>query len=78
QVEEEQGERINNTVLNDGVLADRKGLNKQGGGLSLGALPERDKELIGIVAKIGGDFIAVSFCRNAQAMNDARDIARSH
>ncbi|MBA0351362.1 pyruvate kinase [Stenotrophomonas maltophilia] len=73
-----QGERIINTVLNDGVLSDRKGLNKQGGGLSLGALTERDKELIGIVAKIGVDFIAVSFCRNAQDMNDARDIARSH
>ena len=78
QVVEVQGERIVNTVLNDGVLSDRKGLNKQGGGLSLGALTERDKELIGIVAKIGVDFIAVSFCRNAQDMNDARDIARSH
>lgn len=78
QVVEVQGDRIVNTVLNDGVLSDRKGLNKQGGGLSLGALTERDKELIGIVAKIGVDFIAVSFCRNAQDMNDARDIARSH
>jgi len=78
QVLEVQGERIINTVLNDGVLSDRKGLNKQGGGLSLGALTERDKELIGIVAKIGVDFIAVSFCRNAQDMNDARAIAESH
>ena len=78
QVVEVQGERIVNTVLNDGVLSDRKGLNKQGGGLSLGALTERDKELIGIAAKIGVDFIAVSFCRNAQDMNDARAIARSH
>src|SRR5690606_35944011 len=49
RVVEVQGERIINTVLNDGVLSDRKGLNKQGGGLSLGALTERDKELIGIV-----------------------------
>ena len=78
QVTEVQGERIINTVLNDGVLSDRKGLNKQGGGLSLGALTERDKELIGIVAKIGVDFIAVSFCRNAQDMNDARAIAQQH
>ncbi|HBK45972.1 MAG TPA: pyruvate kinase, partial [Xanthomonadaceae bacterium] len=78
KVIEVQGERIVSTVLNDGVLSDRKGLNKQGGGLSLGALTERDKELIGIVAKIGVDFIAVSFCRNAQDMNDAREIARQH
>ncbi|MGM3214168.1 pyruvate kinase, partial [Klebsiella pneumoniae] len=59
QVVEVQGDRIVNTVFNDGVLSDHKGLNKQGGGLSLGALTERDKELIGIVAKIGVDFIAV-------------------
>ncbi len=78
QVVEVQGDRIINTVLNDGALSDRKGLNKQGGGLSLGALTERDKELIGIVAKIGVDFIAVSFCRNAQDMNDAREIALQH
>ncbi|MDZ3797482.1 MAG: pyruvate kinase [Xanthomonadales bacterium] len=78
QVVEVQGERIVCSVLNDGVLSDRKGLNKQGGGLSLGALTERDKELIGIAARIGVDFIAVSFCRNAQDMNDARAIARAH
>ncbi|MFT4257160.1 MAG: pyruvate kinase [Pseudoxanthomonas sp.] len=78
QVQAVEGERIVNTVLNDGVLSDRKGLNKQGGGLSLGALTERDKELIGIVAQIGVDFIAVSFCRNAEDMNEARRIAREH
>ncbi|WP_028928087.1 pyruvate kinase [Pseudoxanthomonas suwonensis] len=78
QVAEVQGERIVTTVLNDGVLSDRKGLNKQGGGLSLGALTERDRELIGIAAKIGVDFIAVSFCRNAEDMNEARRIAREH
>jgi len=78
RVEAVEGERIVNTVLNDGVLSDRKGLNKQGGGLSLGALTERDKELIGIVAEIGVDFIAVSFCRNAEDMNEARRIAREH
>ena len=76
RVEQVEGERIITTVLNDGVLSDRKGLNKLGGGLSLGALTERDKELIAIVAEIGVDFIAVSFCRNAEDMNEARRIAR--
>ena len=38
RVEQVEGERIITTVLNDGVLSDRKGLNKLGGGLSLGAL----------------------------------------
>ena len=61
QVVEVQGERIVCSVLNDGVLSDRKGLNKQGGGLSLGALTESDKELNWIADQIGVDFIAVFF-----------------
>ncbi|WP_242101348.1 pyruvate kinase [Lysobacter sp. M2-1] len=78
QVESIEGERIATRVLNDSALSNRKGLNKQGGGLSLGALTEHDETLIGVAAQIGVDFIAVSFCRNAQDMHDARRIARSH
>lgn len=76
QVERVEGARVVTTVLNDGVLSDRKGLNKRGGGLSLGALTERDRELIGIAAGIGVDFIAVSFCRDATDMAEARELAR--
>jgi pyruvate kinase len=65
RIESVQGERIVTTVLNDGALSDRKGLNRLGGGLSLGALTDRDRELIGVAAKLGAEFIAVSFCRNA-------------
>ncbi len=64
-------------MLTDGVLSDRKGLNKQGDGLSLGALTDRDKELIVVAAELGADFIAVSFCRTAQDIHDARAIARA-
>ena len=78
QVERVAGERIITTVLNDSVLSDRKGLNRLGGGLSLGALTDRDRELIGVAAGMQADFIAVSFCRNAADMNEARAIARSH
>ena len=78
QVDAVDGERIVTTVLNDSTLSNRKGLNKQGGGLSLGALTEHDKTLIAVAAQIGVDFIAVSFCRNAQDMHDARAVARAH
>ena len=78
RVERVEGERIVTTVLHDGVLSDRKGLNRQGGGLSLGALTDRDRELIGVAARLGADFIAVSFCRNAADMEEARAIAREH
>lgn len=78
QVERIEGERIVTTVLNDSELSDRKGLNRLGGGLSLGALTDRDRELIAIAADMKADFIAVSFCRNADDMHQARRIARSH
>ncbi|HET7125577.1 MAG TPA: pyruvate kinase [Lysobacter sp.] len=77
RVERIEGQRIVNSVLNDSVLSDRKGLNKQGGGLSLGAITERDRELIAVAARIGVDFIAVSFCRDAADMHEARRIAQA-
>ncbi len=78
QVQRIEGERIVTTVLNDGALSDRKGLNRLGGGLSLGALTDTDRELIAVAARLGADFIAVSFCRNAADMEEARAIARGH
>lgn len=78
QVAAVEGERIVTTVLNDCVLSNRKGLNKQGGGLSLGAITERDRELIAIAAGMQVDFIAVSFCRSADDMHEARRVARAH
>jgi len=77
-VDRVEGERIVTTVMNDGSLSNRKGLNRLGGGLSLGALTARDRELIGVAADLGADFIAVSFCRNAGDMEEARAIARAH
>ena len=68
RVEGVEGARIRTTVLNDGALSDRKGLNRLGGGLSLGALTDRDRELIRVAAELDVDFIAVSFCRNAADM----------
>ena len=78
RVDAVQGERIVTTVLNDCVLSNRKGLNKQGGGLSLGAITEKDRELIAIAAGMSVDFIAVSFCRNAEDMHEARRVAKAH
>jgi len=77
-VEAIEGAHIRTTVMSDCVLSDRKGLNRLGGGLSLGALTDEDREWIGFAAELGVDFIAVSFCRNAEDMEEARAIARSH
>jgi pyruvate kinase len=72
-----EGDRIRTRVLTDGALSNRKGLNRLGGGLSLGALTDQDKQHIVIAAGLEVDFIAVSFCRSAADMDEARALARA-
>jgi pyruvate kinase len=59
-------------VETGGILRDRKGINVQGGGLSLPGIAEHDVEDIPRVAAMGADYLAVSFPRNADDMNEAR------
>jgi len=59
-------------VETGGVLRDRKGINVQGGGLSLPGIAEHDIEDIPRAAAMGVDYLAVSFPRNADDMNEAR------
>src|SRR6185503_7170149 len=71
-VNEVAGTEIRCTVLVGGKLSDRKGLNRQGGGLSVSALSDKDKADIKLAAEIGADFLAVSFVRSAEDMHQAR------
>jgi len=59
-------------VVAGGVLGDRKGINVKGGGLSLPGIAEHDIEDIPRAAAMGADYLAVSFPRNADDMNEAR------
>jgi pyruvate kinase len=77
RVERIDGAVIHTEVLTDGALSNRKGLNRLGGGLSLGALTDQDKEHIRIAADLGVEFLAVSFCRSAADMDEARALARA-
>ena len=72
RVVEINGNEINCKVQVGGVLGDRKGINVQGGGLSLPGIAEHDIEDIPRAAKMGADYLAVSFPRNADDMNEAR------
>ncbi len=58
-----------------GPLSNNKGINRQGGGLTAPALTEKDKADILTAAKIGVDFLAVSFPRDAADMRLARSLA---
>ncbi|KQX95263.1 pyruvate kinase [Rhodanobacter sp. Root480] len=66
------GAEVRCQVLIGGRLSDRKGLNRQGGGLSVTALSDKDKADIKLAAEIGADFLAVSFVRSADDMHQAR------
>jgi pyruvate kinase len=57
-----------------GELSDRKGLNRQGGGISAPAVSVRDHEDIRFVAEEGVDYMAVSFAREAADIEQARSL----
>jgi pyruvate kinase len=68
--------RIHTTVVNGGILSDHKGINRKGGGLSAPALTDVDRENIKLAAELGMDFLAVSFVRNGDDIEEARRLFR--
>ena len=76
KVIEVQGLKVFTEVTVGGPLSNNKGINKLGGGLSAEALTEKDKADIVTAAKIGVDYLAVSFPRCGEDLNYARRLAR--
>jgi pyruvate kinase len=68
---------IETRVRVGGTLSDRKGLNRQGGGISAPAISDRDREDVRFVAEEGVDYMAVSFARDAADMEQARSLVRA-
>lgn len=75
-VREVAGAEVRCTVRVGGVLSDRKGLNRQGGGLSVDALSDKDRADIRLAASMEADFLAVSFVRSAADIEEARRLLR--
>lgn len=69
-----KGTRVLTTVVLGGILSDHKGINRQGGGLSAPALTDTDRGYIQFAADTNMDFLAVSFVRNADDVNEAREL----
>ncbi len=69
--------KIYSTVLVGGELSNNKGINLQGGGLSAGSLTNKDKKDIKSAAKLGIDFLAVSFVRSAKDVEEARGLIQA-
>ena len=71
-VEHVRSTAIECRVVVGGVLSDKKGINRQGGGLSAPALTEKDRADIISAAELDADYLAVSFPRTAADMHEAR------
>jgi pyruvate kinase len=71
-VERVIGTRIECVVRVGGELSNRKGLNRQGGGISAPALTEKDLEDIRLAAELGIDYLAVSFARDGDDIRRAQ------
>ncbi|OUV02518.1 MAG: pyruvate kinase [Betaproteobacteria bacterium TMED82] len=72
---------VNNTevsciVLHGGVLSDKKGINRQGGGLSAPALTNKDIGDIKVAASMEADYVAVSFPKSAEDINYAKELLK--
>jgi pyruvate kinase len=74
EVTDVSGPRVVTKVLTGGELSNNKGLNRRGGGLSAGALTDKDREDIKFAAKLGVDYLAVSFPKDALDMEEAREL----
>jgi len=74
EVEQIDGDRIICRVVMGGKLADNKGINRQGGGLSVPTLATKDRENIVRTAEYGLDWLAVSFVRHASDIDEVRKI----
>jgi len=70
------GTAVHTRVSVGGTLSDNKGINLRGGGLSAPAITEKDRRDIKLAARIGVDFLAVSFPRCADDLHLARSLLR--
>lgn len=70
------GSAVHTKVIVAGALSNNKGINRLGGGLSAKALTEKDHNDIKTAAEIGVDYLAVSFPRCGEDLNEARHLLR--
>lgn len=65
-------------VVEGGILRSNKGLNRKGGGLSAGALTEKDKKDLATAVAAEVDYISLSFVRDSQDILEARALLKQH
>lgn len=71
------GEHVHARVVTGGALSNNKGINRRGGGLSAASLTDKDRQDIVLAAQIGVDYVAVSFPRRGEDIDEARALVRA-
>ncbi len=74
RVTEVDGPRVKTVVEIPGPVSNNKGINLPGAAVSVPAMSEKDIEDLRWALKMGTDFIALSFVRNAKDYDDVRAI----
>ncbi|OUD14408.1 pyruvate kinase [Thioflexithrix psekupsensis] len=74
QVKRVAGVEIHCETFVGGVLSNNKGINRQGGGLSAEALTHKDRQDLLVAAELQVDYVAISFPRDANDMQQARQL----
>ncbi len=77
EVKQIQGSKIECRVIEGGVLSDRKGLNRKGGGLAARTLTEKDINDLKTAIQAEVDYISLSFVKDAQDIRHARNLIKS-
>ena len=72
EVTEVWGDRVKGRVQYGGELKSNKGINLPGIEVSAPAISERDREEVGRAIELGVDFIAISFVRKAEDVEELR------
>jgi pyruvate kinase len=67
-----EGTRIICLVKVGGDLSNNKGINRQGGGLSAGALTDKDREDLRTAVLLNLDYIAISFVRSKDDVEETK------
>lgn len=77
KVLESSGETVRCVVVHGGLLKSNKGMNLPGVKLSVPALTEKDRHDLAFGVRNGVDFVALSFVRRAQDVEECRALIRS-
>ncbi|MFC5547479.1 pyruvate kinase [Massilia aerilata] len=76
KVEKCNAESADTTVVNGGVLSDRKGVNVPGVVLPLSALTEKDRKDLAFGLGLGIDWVALSFVQRAEDIREIKEIVQ--